>query len=303
MKASYLQVLTVLSLVTLLQTADAGPRPATQQQIEANRKRAAINPLVRDEPNRYNRWLEMRVGPRFSWVDGRIRPGFDGSSQLDLQDDFKLDDASGHIQVDAEFQVAEKWYAAFGYTGNDFSGPRVETTRTLFYQNPSSGNVNPSTQANPAQLAPGSTLQADLEINTLSAFVKYDLIRLENFIFRPVGGAKAVFLEQNTTINDITTGREVNIQTEITEGAPLIGFEWKYNIDKHWYLGSTGYGFVFDKWAYLGGQAYFGYDIDQSWGLRLGGDADWVQIVRHTGTKFATSSFLTAIYLQGSYGF
>lgn len=303
MKASYLQVLTLLGLLALLPTAQAGPRPATPQQIEASKKRAALNPLVRDEPNRYNRWLEMRVGPRFSWVDGRIRPGFEGSSQLDLREDFQLDHPSGHIQIDVEMQVAEKWYTSFAYTGNDFSSARVPTTRTLFYQNPSPGNISQSTQANPTQLAIGSTLQADLEINTLTALMKYDLIRLENFIFRPIAGAKAVFLEQNTTINDITTGREINVQTEITEGTPLIGFEWKYNIDKNWYLGSMGYGFIFDKWAYLGGQAFVGYEFDQNWGIRLGGDADWVSITRHTGTKFSTSSFLTAVFIQGIYGF
>ena len=247
---------------------------------------------------------EIRAGPRISWLDGKIRPGLDGSSQLDLRDDLGLKEVGVGSQVDFEMRFSDEWHASFSYAGSSFDTPTITTKRQLTYQNANSGRVNPNTQNNPAVLAVGSTLQTQLDFHTLDMLLQYDAYKEKSLTLSPLLGLKGYFIKQKLNIVN-AANNFVTIDTTFLDGAlPLAGLDAQYQFSPYIYAGATTSGSALDKCAYLHGGGYVGLSLNDSFGLRLGVDVDYISITRgNTNPTFSENGIMMGTFLQGVYGF
>jgi hypothetical protein len=296
MKTHPVLVCLVLALMTL------APSKSQAVIIPKESMQHKVVPLLREDPNRISHWVEARIGPRFSWLHGDIRPGGDGSSKLDIQDDLGLKDPSMSVQIDLEMQVSDKWHASLNYSGNDFEGSATPTTRTLFYHSPTNPPQNANTQSNPAVLPQGSTLQTKITIDTLNAFLRYDVYKDKYWLIQPMMGAKMVILDETLLIHNIATGATTINNQNILQAMPMLGFDARCNVRKDTYLGWAPYAFAWENFVYTGGQVYAGYDFSKSWALRLGLDYDLISLSRDQGSQYSTTSSMLAAFVQAVYG-
>jgi len=295
-------VLIVLGLAVLPLQAQTTPKDVPQKSYKVNTGKRAYSASLRgDSPDSMNRWFEFRGGIRVYQIDGKIRPGDNGSSQLDLKDDLGLDGVEIGPQLDFEMQVGKRWYGRFSYAGTYFNGPTITTTRTLIYQSPTGTPNNPS--RNPVTLAPGSVLQTKLDMDAITALTWYEAFRTDSFMIGPSVGLKALFFDETITIRNVTTGVNTIDQTETQEVTPLVGLEARYQFNRNVYLGISSAGFALDKYFYIGGQGYVGFDYDKTWGMRLGVDVDHITTTLTESSRYAASTTITAAFVQGVYGF
>ncbi len=247
---------------------------------------------------------EIRVGPRFSWIDGKIRPGRDGSSQLDFRDDFGLTEVEIGPQVDFEIKFSDQWHGSINYAQNYFDGPKLTTTKTILYQNSSTTGGSPSTQQTPTVFPTGSSVQGKLEINSINALLYYDVFKKNGWALSPVVGTKAVFFKEKLNLVSITSGLIVNDSTFVERVIPLVGCSARYQFNRQIYCGAMGAGFAFEKYIYAEGQSYLGYDFDKTWGLRMGMDVNYISAGRgSSGPTFSTTGYVAGGFLEGVVGF
>lgn len=302
-KRSLVTTATLLILIIL-----ASVQPVFSQQIYRPAVRTSP-PLLRDSNSRVERWFEVRAGPRLSLVDGTLRPGLNGSSSLDLRDDLQLTDPGVGGQLDFAMRVAKDWIASVNFSVSTFDGPNVTTTRNLFYQTTSNPGVNQNTQANPARLPTGSNLQASIDLASFEGAIQYEAYKTSQFVIGPKFGFKYLNLDEKITIRNATTGAITTDRTNVDEVTPLVGFVSKFNFTKNLYTGIEPMIFAGERFVYITGQAYFGYDFDkQDWGsmgLRLGLDADQIWN-NHSGSgsaRYNIQATMLTPFLEVVYGF
>ena len=302
MKAIYLQwvTATIGSLGCLLPSQSlAQTYPDQPQRIPGRR---AYSTTLRDESSGgMNRFFEVRAGARICTINGKLRPGLDGSSDLDLGDDLGLDGIEAGPQFDFEMKVSPEWHARFSFAGSYFDGPTKTTTRAITYQSPTATPNNPT--RTPVTLAVGSRLQTKFEINSFSGMTWYEGYKTENFVLGPSVGFKAIFYDETITIFNAGTRLTSVDNTEVDEVTPLVGAEMRLQVNPNVYVGMSPYGFALDKYYYLGGNGYIGFDFDKEWGLRFGLDVDHLVVEFTEASKYSASSTLLAAFVQGVYGF
>ena len=275
--------------------------PQTYPPPETYQHRA--QPSLRDQQfggtmGGFNRMFEFRGGTRVSALFGKIRPGRDGSSELDFRDDLRLKGVDVGPQLDFEMQISEKTHVLLSYGQSGFSSGTITTSRPLQYQGIFAGQQNPST------LPAGSAINTSLDTDLFSGHFRYDIIKTNSITFAPLVGFKAAFIEENVTINSATPGiATVRDNTIVNEVTPIVGFDARYQFNRHFYFGIVPVGFVLDKYSYVGGQGFLHYDFNKDFGLRLGLDIDYVSTLRDKDSHFSTSTTLGTAFLQGVYGF
>jgi hypothetical protein len=58
-----------------------------------------------------------------------------------------------------------------------------------------------------------------------------------------------------------------------------------------------------NRYSYIGGQAYAGYDFQNSLGIRFGTDIDYVEIEGRNPRDFAIATAFVAVFLEAVCGF
>lgn len=260
-------------------------------------------PMLRDEQGLsgnkggFGRVFEGRAGARFSMLYGSVRPGRDGSSELDLRNDMDFRDAEVGPQLEVEWQVSPKSHFQVGYARNDFSS-RFSTKEQYQYQ----GLF--STQQNPVFLPTGSTVNSSVGMDLLWGSFRYDLVREGPLTLSPMVGFKAVFLEEETTIASAAPGMSAfTSRTSLSEATPLAGFDLRLQFNRWFYLGLVPYGFAFDNYAYVGGQGFLQFDFTPDFGLRLGMDVDYFSSDRKDSRNFSANGGVASAYVQAVAGF
>lgn len=272
-----------------IEATTAGPRKAT--------------PMLRDEhglsgnKGGFGRVFEARAGSRFSMVYGSIRPGGNGSSELDFRKDLDLRDVEIGPQIDVEWQISPKSHFQLSYAHNDFSR-RISTKEQYQYQ----GMF--STQQNPVFLPPGSTVNNSVDMDLFWGHFRYDLVREGPLTVSPLVGFKAVFLDEESNIASAQPGiTPFTSRTSLSEATPLLGCDLRLQFTRWCYLGLVPYGFAFDRWAYLGGQGFLQFDFTPNFGLRLGMDVDYVSAKRVDSNNFSVNGAVGSAFVQAVAGF
>jgi hypothetical protein len=260
-------------------------------------------PMLRDEQGLsgnkggYGRVFEARGGARFSGAFGTLRPGRDGSSELDFRDDLGLSEVEVGPQIDLEWQISPRSHFQISYAHNDF-GSRFTTSRAYQYQ----GLF--ATQQNPVVLPAGSGVNTKMDVDLLWGHFRYDLVREGPLTFSPLVGFKAAFIETRTDISSSQPGiSPFTTWTNVDEATPLFGFDLRLQFTRWCYFGLEPYGFAFDRWAYMGGQGYFQFDFNPDFGLRVGLDVDYVTARRGGSDDFALNAGVASAFIQLAYGF
>jgi hypothetical protein len=308
------QAVPTLPAPTLAQSTEVqaplrkGPIRKLPTQTPAPVRRATLPRLRTDDDIKKHKgkqpWFQFRAGPRFGMVWGKIRPGLDGSSQLDVRDDLGLDSFAVGAQVDFEMQVSEKWRVNANYATAEFN-ERTTTSRVLTYH----GAGGPETQGNPNVLPAGSGLQTDLEISTFGGNVKYAAYESRYWTLAPSFGFKVAYVDERVRIQNAGTGGSGESKESVDAISPLFGFDARFHINSNSYFGIAPAGFAFTDYAYIGGQAFWVYEFEkQRWGnlgVRLGVDADHIYINQRGGSPHYTLTEGTylAPFVQASYGF
>jgi hypothetical protein len=266
-------------------------------------------PTLRESESYQDHFFDARVGPRIAFAGGKVRPGLAGSSLLDFKDDLGLDDPALGAQFELEMRVAPEWRAMVNFNTTTFDGPNKVTNRTLTYQSTTNPPRNPNTQANPAILAQGSTISAEVTLQTFSGLIEYEVYKDKKWIVAPTLGLKFIHVDETFVINNIGNSITSVDNTEVDEITPLVGVNVRYYINKDLYLGISPAMFGGEKYIYLTGQAFAGYDFaPQNWGamsLRLGVDADQIWN-NHSGdgsARYDIEATVLAAFIEVGYGF
>jgi hypothetical protein len=245
------------------------------------------------------RFWQLRGGPRMAKIYGKLRPGMEGGSYLDLPEGFGLSDTDFGPQLDLDLRFSDRAYGRLIFTSDTFEGS-VLTDRPINYV--FSRGSNPATQQNPIVLPAGSPMNTKLEMNLLQTVIGYDIYRNDTVTFGALVGAKSVFTDINFHVANGATPYDRTIS--LSEVTPLVGVELRVQFNPHLYFGLTPVGFGWENYSYVGGQGYFGYDFNRHFGMRLGMDFDHLTTSRSTGPTYAISdATLAAVFLQGVFGY
>lgn len=260
-------------------------------------------PMLRDEQGLsgnkggYARVFEARAGARLSMLYGSVRPGGNGSSELDLRNDMDFRDSTVGPQIEVDWQISQKSHFQLGYAHNDFSC-RFATKERYQYQ----GIF--STQQNPVYLPTGSLVNSSVDMDFFWGNFHYDLVREPPFTVSPLVGFKAVFLEEETNIASAAPGIQPFVsRTSLDEATPLLGCDFRVQLTRWLYLGLVPYGFALDKYAYVGGQGFFQFDFTPDFGVRLGMDVDYASSERRGSRNFSANGGVASAYVQAVAGF
>jgi len=238
-----------------------------------------------------DRKLELRVGPRVTFLTGDVRAGLTGTP-FDIWDDTGLDEPSGGIQFDMDWQPIDLWHFDFGLTWDryDHSG---KTSKPI------------SSTGTGLSLVTGSAVSVDADFYTLEGTVAYDLIKRDGYRLRPYVGGKGYLIDGRQTVtNDGAGGSGVSRTSNSSAGAGtyLVGIDQRYNFTDEFYIGGDIGGSAMESYYLLSGDAYMGYDFNKEWGLRLGYAYDYVDYQNKADTTSA-QPLVGAFYVQSVWGF
>lgn len=239
-----------------------------------------------------DRELELRVGPRISFLTGGARVGVAGTG-FDIWDDLKLDSPNGGIQFDADWQPVSRWHVTYGMTWDrhDQSGVTGKAIRN---------------SASPTDtLVAGSAVKTDLDIYSFEGTLGYDLFKNDSVRIKPYVGGKAYLIDGNVTLSNNGpggTGLSRTSNSSRAEGTYLLGLDSRFYATQDWYLGGDIGGSAWSEYYNLTGDAYTGYDFNKNWGMRLGYAYDYIDY-ENKNKSFKAEPLLGAVYIQVVYGF
>lgn len=243
----------------------------------------------------FDRELEIRVGPRATFLTGDVRVGKTGTT-FDVWDDLKLDEVSPGVQFDADWQPIKNWHLEVGMTWDKY-------------------DHNGTTQKNISDgentLLSGATENANLDIYTFKGVIGYDVIKNRTYRLRPYVGGKAGLVDGTASWSgNVANSAGVNLgpRTKSTSldnvyyGTWLIGVDQRVYVSRDWYLGANLGASTLANWYLLSGNAYTGYDFNKNWGVRLGYACEYVNW-ENSSKAGRAEPLLGAAYVQAVWGF
>lgn len=261
--------------------------------VAAPKKPALLKKATSEGP--VDRQLEVRLGPRVSFLTGDARVGKNGTD-FDIWDDLKLDDPNAGIQFDIDYQPWNRWHFTY-----DMSWDRYDQSATT-QKNISKGNGE--------TLLSGANISGTFDAFVFEGTVGYEVIKTDLYRLRPYIGGIGGYVSGSYTIsgntnvgNPVVLGtinRSDNVSTSY--GSFIGGIDQRLYASRSWYLGGDIGAFGWDNWYLVTGDAYTGYDFSKSFGIRLGYKADYVNW--ENGPKAGKAEpLLGAVYVQGIWGF
>jgi hypothetical protein len=245
-----------------------------------------------------DRVLEVRIGPRITFLSGEVRLG-SGSpgDRVDIFDDLQLDDASPGLAFDLDWQVRDRWHVAFGMTYDDYdqtSGTGRNITAAV------GGDI----------LQQGASVNVKGDIYTFEVKLAYDLIKNNYYRLQPFIGGKALVFDgvtatiSGTTIDPAGLSRQetVSISEDLSHATFFVGLDQRFYFSRSWYFGAELGGFTLEDYGFIAGDAYTGYDFNKNFGVRLGYDANYVTYENSSGTT-QVNGLLGAAYIQAVVGY
>lgn len=274
-------------------SADDALRPVTVRHPPATKLQARAPAEREAEP--VDRELEIRVGPRATFLTGDVRVGKTGSA-FDVWNDLKLDDVNLGVQFDVDWQPVKNLHLAVGMTWDKYDQNGV-TQKDI-----SDGeNI----------LRSGATTRVDLDIYTFKAVIGYDVIKNRTYRLRPYVGGKVGVVDGTASWTGIvanSAGANLDTRTKSTSlnaeayGTWLVGIDQRIYVSRDWCLGADLGASTMDHWYLLSGNAYTGYDFSKNWGIRLGYACEYVSW--ENGPKSGKADpLLGAAYVQAVWGF
>ena len=127
-----------------------------------------------------DRTLELRAGPRGSFLTGDLRSGVNGTL-VDVWDGLGLKDGNIGTQVDIDWQPINRWHLDFGFTYDRYDQSGT-TTKSILTDK---GDTIQS----------GATLNVDANIYTFEGKLGYDLIKNNTYRLQPYIGGKGIKLD------------------------------------------------------------------------------------------------------------
>lgn len=244
-----------------------------------------------------DRTLELRVGPRVSFLSGPVRIGVTGT-EFDIWDDLQIDDPNIGVQFDADYQPINRWHLNFGFTYDniDQSGTTKKDIGKIAGDN--------------ERLLSGATITAKEDIYTFEGKIGFDAVKNNTYRLQPYIGGKGIVIDGTFAINGTATGSFGGSTHAITStsnrsdayGTFFGGVDQRLYISRQWYLGADVGGFALDRWGYITGDGYTGYDFTKNLGVRTGYSFDWGTYENSNKSVFA-EPLLGAAYVQLVWGF
>lgn len=243
-----------------------------------------------------NRTLEVRVGPRVSWLTGDVRVGRTGTV-FNVEDDLGLDDPNAGIRFDFDYQPFNRIHLEGGIS-YDIYHQSGTTTKNI--------TVNDNTVGT---FLSGGKVSTDTDIAIYDVKLGYEVIKTNTYRLKPYVGAIGGYAHGSGRISGQTTGFNVPTATRTFsdnfEGSYITfmgGLDNRLFVSRSWYLGVDAAGYAWDNVGLIHGQAYTGYDFSKAWGLRVGYMADYVTYQNSINSQ-KMEPFLGAVYLQVVAGF
>jgi hypothetical protein len=205
-----------------------------------------------------DRILEIRAGPRVSFLTGGLRVGKTGT-EVDIWDDLGQDDVNVGAQIDLDWQPWNRIHTTFGMTYDryDHSGTTSKGVLT------NRGDV----------IQPGARVTSDVDFYTFEGKVGYDVIKNNTFRVQTYIGGKGVFLDGTVSASgtvitaapgSVTRTGSRSTKIDNSYGTFFGGVDSRAYISRDWYVGGDIGAFGLDGWSYLTGDAYTGYDFNKN---------------------------------------
>lgn len=218
--------------------------------------------------------MEFRVGPAFNYSDVSIKAG--RRAQGFNLSDIGFDDISYGVKgnFDWEFSKGLHWNTGFTWFNFNQSG---SLDKDITW---GSGNT----------LLKGARVRSDIQVYQLDTKVGYDVFKNQTVRFMPYVGLKGVIADGEIAATSGTQRREQGKLTTIdnkkvydkTEayGNYIVGFETEFRIIKPLYVGFDFGGYHMGDFFGGVGKGYVGYDINETWTVRVGLDSEYVNFDR-----------------------
>ncbi len=252
-----------------------------------------------------DRELEVRVGPRVSFLTGEIREG-KTAAPTDIWGDLRFSAPNLGIQFNVDYQpkgLIDRLHVEFGGTYDRYDQSAITV-------------VNLVNNKGTIALA-GDTVKASGDIYTFNGKLGYDVVEIGGWYrLRPYIGGKAVGLNGLVTGSGNTQNGAVGITNKLNvgtrsyknsyiNGSYFGGIDQRFYItplSRNWYFGVDAAASGWSDYYYLTGDVYSGYEFSKAWGVRIGYSADYIDYKNASGSTAGTP-LLGAAYLQVVCGF
>jgi hypothetical protein len=281
----------VLGTSSLIADDSGAKMPVTKTQVEKTTPYVSKKLVVDDMP--FDRTLEIRIGPRLSFLTGEVKSGRNGTS-MDIWDDVGMDEPSAGMQFDVDWQFAKRWHAIFDMTWDRYDHSGV-TSKLI-----SNGDAGPNNA-----IAAGSSTSANLDIYTFEGRIGYDIVKTKNWTIMPYIAGKGGVADGTVSVTDNGPGGSGRVLTYTDNQAyalPLGGLDVRFYATPKFYVGADIGASGWENYFYLTGQAYTGYDFTKNFGVRVGYDANFVHYENDNRSTKA-DPLLGAAYVQAVIGF
>ncbi len=232
--------------------------------------------------------MEFRVGPAFNYIDATAKKTGRRSQGFNLSD-LGFDDVNYGLKTSFDWEFANKWHWNSDFTWNHFD-QNGSLKKDLTF---GSGN----------QTLKGSRMKAEVEAYQLETRIGYDVFKNKSFSLTPYVGLSGVLVDAKISTLSGSVRREQGrvsvIDTTKTNtenssfGNYLVGFETQYRIIQPVYIGFDFGGYYLDSYFGGVGKGYVGYDINETWTVRVGVDSQYVNydLKKIEGDGFSTTGF------------
>jgi hypothetical protein len=236
-----------------------------------------------------DRQLELRVGPRVSWLTGDLRIG-QGGTQFDVWDDLGFDEVNIGGQFNADWQPRDRWHVDLGLTWDHYD-QNGTTSRNII-----DGDTT---------VLAGAATSADIDAFTFEGTIGYDVIKNNTWRIKPYIGGKGAYADGSVNVTGATTtspSRSRTANIDEAYGFALGGLDTRAYISRKWYVGGDIGASGWENWYVLTGDAYTGYDFNKTWGVRVGYAYDYFNGENDRRTD-KQDLVLGAAYVQVVWGF
>jgi hypothetical protein len=284
----YIMMGAIAALAVGSLTADDSLKGKTTKSVSKKTTKVAVSGPV-------DRQLELRVGPRLSFLTGEVRMGQTGTV-FDVWDDFGFEDVNAGVQFNADWQPRDRWHVELGATWDNYDQTGT-TARNI-------------TDGDEVLLA-GAATRADIDAFTLEGTIGYDVIKNNTWRIKPYIGGKGIYgdgilrysgVVQNSAGGVVDAARTSTTNLEEGYGFAFGGLDTRAYVSRNWYVGGDIGASGWENWYVLTGDAYTGYDFNQTWGVRAGYAYDYFNRENDNRTS-KQDLLLGAAYVQVVWGF
>lgn len=216
-----------------------------------------------------DRELEVRLGPRVTFAGGTGRIGPSGN-EFAIWEDLGMDEPGYGAMFNIDYQpnFLKNFHAQLDMTWDKIDHAGV-TARAF-----SNGNQI---------LDSGAATAVNADVYTLALKLGYDVFKNDTFRIRPYLGGIAAYITGNSSYQgNVRNSAGVLIgpdnrskNFDQAEVSFLAGIDNRLYVARDWYAGIDFGGMGADRFYFLTGQVYSGYDFTKNFGVRLGYDAKY----------------------------